>query len=455
MMTTTMKKAPEPDALPDVTQLRREVMEVVKTTPVIDVHTHLLAPQFGEMSLFGIDELLTYHYLIVETFRSSKVKPEQFWRLNTVEQADLVWKTLFVENTPLSEATRGVVTVLNAFGLDPGAADLSEARAYFRSRDLLQHVDLVLDLARVSDVVMTNDPFNAQEVGVWETCSDIDKRFHATLRMDRVVNDWEHTVTKLSQTGYRVEARGSAKTAAEVRRFLAKSIAGMKPVCMAVSLPAEFKFPDDDARDWVLREVVLPTAREHGLALALMVGVRRNVNPALRVAGDGVGRADVGALERMCGGYPDVRFLATFLSRENQHGLCVAARKFSNLMPFGCWWFLNNPSTISEITRERLELLGTTFIPQHSDARILEQLIYKWHHSRDVIADSLCESYERLLHSGRAVTRQEIERDVTRMLRGNFLEWVGGLPTRSVTGPSELTAEKARLPEETDVVPIY
>ena len=92
------------------------------------------------------------------------------------------------------------------------------------------------------------------------------------------------------------------------------------------------------------------------------------------------------ALERMCAEYPDVRFLATFLSRENQHELCVAARKFSNLMPFGCWWFLNNPSIVSEITRERLELLGTSFIPQHSDARVLEQLIYKWQHSRDVIA---------------------------------------------------------------------
>jgi hypothetical protein len=30
-----------------------------------------------------------------------------------------------------------------------------------------------------------------------------------------------------------------------------------------------------------------------------------------------------------------------------------------------------------EMTRERMEMLGTTFIPQHSDARILEQVIYK------------------------------------------------------------------------------
>ena len=224
---------------------------------------------------------------------------------------------------------------------------------------------------------------------------------------------------------------------------------------MAVSLPAEFKFPDDDARDWVLREVVLPTALEHGLPLALMVGVRRAVNPALRAAGDGSGRADVGSLERMCAENPEVRFLATFLSRENQHELCVAARKFSNLMPFGCWWFLNNPSIVSEITRERLELLGTSFIPQHSDARILEHLIYKWRHSRDVIAEVLCQTYEQLLQSGRAVTRQEIERDVTRMFSGNFREWVGGLPSRTATEASRAATDDARQPEEPDVVTSY
>jgi hypothetical protein len=444
------QKPVEQGALPDVTQLRREVMEVVNDIPVIDVHTHLLPTQFGEMSLFGIDELLTYHYLIVETFRSSKVKPEEFWRLNTIEQADLVWKTLFVENTPLSEATRGVVTVLSSLGLDVQTSDLSEARAFFRSRKLSEHVDRILDLAGVSDVVMTNDPFNAQEARIWETATEIDKRFHATLRMDRLLNDWEHAAMRLPKLGYQVESNGSAKTATEVRRFLAKWIAVMKPVCMAVSLPAEFKYPDDDARNWVLREVVLPTAKEHGIALALMIGVRRGVNAALRVAGDGVGRADVTALERLCVENPDVRFLITFLSRENQHELCVVARKFSNLMPFGCWWFLNNPSIISEITRERLELLGTSFIPQHSDARILEQLIYKWQHSRVVIGESLCESYERLLQNGRAVTRQEIERDVTRMLRGNFLEWIGGLPSQPVTDQAE--ARKLRQPEEPDVV---
>jgi hypothetical protein len=74
------------------------------------------------------------------------------------------------------------------------------------------------------------------------------------------------------------------------------------------------------------------------------------------------------------------------LSRENQHELCVYARKFNNLMPFGCWWFLNNPSIVEEITRERIELLGASFIPQHSDARVLEQVIYKWRNTRATLA---------------------------------------------------------------------
>jgi hypothetical protein len=149
------------------------------------------------------------------------------------------------------------------------------------------------------------------------------------------------------------------------------------------------------------------------------------VNPALRVAGDGLGRADVRAVERICAAHPEARFLVTFLSRENQHELCVAARKFSNLMPFGCWWFLNNPSTISEITTERLELLGTSFIAQHSDARVLEQLVYKWAHSRRVIGEVLSGAYEQLLRDGRAVTRAEVERDVARLFRGNFAALAG------------------------------
>ena len=391
------------------TELRAQVELIVNSTPVTDVHTHLFPPEFNTFCLSGIDELLTYHYLTAETFRSAPVSYDDFWRMPKTDQADLVWQTLFVDNIPTSEAARGIISVLDVFGLDTRAANLKEARAFFASQNLREHIDQVFNITRVSGVVMTNDPLDEAEGQIWNSEVELDHRFRSSLRLDRLLNQWDRVPGSVG----------------EQRRFLDQWIERMRPVYMGVSLPANFKFPAEDTRDRLLREVVLPVAREHGLAVTLMVGVRRRVNPRLREAGDGVGKADVTAVERMCADYPDVKFLATFLSRENQHELCVAARKFNNLMPFGCWWFLNNPSIVSEITRERLELLGTSFIPQHSDARVLEQLIYKWKHARQEIADALCDTYEQLLLSGRAVTADEISRDVTRMFSGNSREWLG------------------------------
>jgi hypothetical protein len=108
------------------------------------------------------------------------------------------------------------------------------------------------------------------------------------------------------------------------------------------------------------------------------------------------------------------------LSRENQHELCVYSRKFRNLMPFGCWWFLNNPSIVEEMTRERFEMLGTSFIPQHSDARVLEQVIHKWRNTRRTLAPILTQTYRLLVDDGRPVTRAEIRRDIQRLFRDNF-----------------------------------
>ena len=405
--------------------LRREVSKIIHDTPVFDLHTHLFAPQFGALNLYGIDELLNYHYLIAEFFRFSNLAPADFWKLEKTKQSELIWQTLFVENTPLSEATRGVVAVLHRLGLDPRAADLREAREFFAAQNLAEYTDRVLRSANVSDIVMTNDPLDADEIKVWNGDEKIDARFHAALRLDRLLNGWAEAVPLMNRQSYEVSEDIDERTISETRRFLADWIAKMKPLYLGVSLPDDFAYPEDSTRGRLIEKAVLPTCREHGISLSLMIGVRRRVNPALQLAGDGLGRADVSTVSQICRENPDVRFLVTFLSRENQHELCVVARKFSNLMPFGCWWFVNNSSIIAEITRERFELLGTSFIPQHSDARVLDQLVYKWNHSRRIIADALFDSYENLRRDGRLVTRQEIERDAERLFSGNFKTWVG------------------------------
>jgi hypothetical protein len=374
-----------------------QVEQALASTPFIDIHTHLFPPSFGAIGLWGIDELLTYHYLEAELFRFSAIEPEDYWQLDKQAQADLIWRTLFVEHTPLSEAARGVVAVLQALGLETSAATLDRAREYFRDVKFGDYVTRVFELAGISHVVMTNDPLDPAEADCWNRGAGIDPRYVAALRLDRVLA-WPDTDI----------------------RFLLEWAKKMRPVYMAVSLEDTFVFPADDLRTRLLKDVVLPACRELDIPLSLMIGVRRQVNPRLRLAGDAVGIADLRAVETLCREFPHNRFLISLLSRENQHELCVYARKFRNLLPFGCWWFLNNPSVVEEMTRERLEMLGTSFIPQHSDARVFEQVIYKWRNTRRTLAPILANAYNLLAADGRTVTREQIQADVTRLFRGNF-----------------------------------
>jgi hypothetical protein len=406
-------------------QIDDAVQHALLATPCVDMHTHLYPATFGKIGLWGIDDLLTYHYLEAEFFRQSDMTPEQYWLLSKKEQADEIWKTLFVENTPISEATRGVIAVLKAFGLTTDAVDLGEARKYFADQSLDAHITKVFQIAGVSTVVMTNDPLDPEEMPVWMKSAGSDARFQPVLRLDRILGDRPDSWQQLASQGYKVDKNASTVCVAEIRRFLNDWCQRMRPIYMAVSLPDTFQFPADTPQGVLFREAVLPACRELDLPLSLMIGVRRQVNPRIRLAGDGVGRADLRAIENLCRQYPDNRFLVSVLSRENQHELCVYARKFSNLMPFGCWWFLNNPSMVEEITRERIEMLGTSFIPQHSDARVLEQLIYKWRNTRRTLAPILAKSYRMASEDGRGISRDDIQCDVEKLLRSNFEGWVG------------------------------
>ena len=72
----------------------------------------------------------------------------------------------------------------------------------------------------------------------------------------------------------------------------------------------------------------------------------------------------------------------------------------------------------------RIEMLGTAFTAQHSDARVLDQLLYKWPHSRAVIAQVLVEEYAKLSVSGWCPTREEVRRDIGRLFGGSYEEFL-------------------------------
>lgn len=425
-------------------RLGKIVQTALDEQPVRDLHTHLYPPAFGTpvvnktgkvdptgMMLWGVDELVTYHYLVAEVYRfvpATKLPYEDFWRMTKRQQADHIWKYCFVENTPLSEACRGVLTTLSALGLDPNEKTLDSARKYFNQQDPSEFIDRVMEIANVNSITMTNAVFDDNERARWLANPAVgsDKRFAAVLRIDPLLRAWSSAAKKLNEWGYRVNEEISAATIDEVRRFLRDWIDKQKAVYLALSLPPEFRYPavNSDGGQAILEKAILPVCGERGLPFAMMIGSRLRVNPGLRDGGDMLGLADVASVVNLCHHFPDNKFLVTMLARENQHELCVAARKFGNLMIFGCWWFLNNPSLIEEIERMRFELLGVSFVPQHSDARILDQLIYKWRHSRNILAKVLSDKYADLIATGRNVTEADIRRDARLLLSENFTRFL-------------------------------
>lgn len=72
----------------------------------------------------------------------------------------------------------------------------------------------------------------------------------------------------------------------------------------------------------------------------------------------------------------------------------------------------------------RVELLGTAFTAQHSDARVLDQLVYKWKHSKEVIGKVLQDMYVKVHQAGWKLTREEIRRDVERLFGGAYEEFL-------------------------------
>jgi len=401
----------------DKTEVERIVRNAVAEVQVVDVHTHLFPASHGDLLLWGVDELMTYHYLVAEYFmvRPLADSPAEFYKLSKTDQADLIFSELFVNRSPLSEACRGVLTTLTLLGCNT-MKDLTQIRAWFQTQDPTEYVQKVFKLAKIEYAVMTNIPFDDNESKQWLDGHTPPACLKSALRIDLLITQPVAAMAKVVSQGFAESNRG----AIEYLKWWANKIDAMY---LFASFESTFEYPAGPEAK-VLNEIIFPACRELRLPFGVKMGTCRQVNPALGQAGDCVGISDVGALSRICSANPDIKFLVTYLARANQHELCVVARKFSNLHVYGCWWFCNNPSIINEMTRQRLELMGSAFTCQHSDARILDQLIYKWSHSRKIVAEILVEKYNDLVDAGWQVTSEAIENDVTNLFGGSFKQFM-------------------------------
>ena len=390
-----------------IDNISTKLFKSISSTPIFDLHTHLFPPTHKSYFLLGFKNLLNYHYLIAELLTATNIDASTFYSYNDDEKASLVWSELFVKRTPVSEACAGVLTILKELNIEINNNDFSLISDEYDKK--IKSDKKILELSNVSSLVMTNNPFDLDEWSLFEN-NDWDKKIYfASLRLDDLILNYEESLKKAKD-------KTSVREEDSIITYLEKCYLQSNPVYAAVSLNTDtFNTLFNDST-WTS---ILEWLQSKKLPLSLMLGVKRAVNKDFGLAGDGIGDINLKELSNLCNAFPKNNFLVTCLSLNDQHELTVLARKHPNLRIFGFWWFMNQPTIIKQILKMRIDMLGFSFIPQHSDARVSDQLIYKWNHFKKILHPILLEYYQDLINKNFPVLESIVQRDIQSLFSGN------------------------------------
>ena len=393
--------------------ISNKLLNIINSTPIFDLHTHLFPPKHESYFLLGFKNLLNYHYLIAELLTATNIDASTFYSYNDEKKASLIWKELFEKRTPVSEACAGVLSILKELNIEINNKSFLSICDEYDNK--IQSDKNILDLSKVSSLVMTNNPFDLDEWSLFNN-GDWDKKIYlASLRLDDLILDYEEALKKAKDQTSNQEKN-------TIVNYLEKCYSQSNPVYAAVSLNLETFHKIFEDTIW---KDILVWLKNKNLPLSLMLGVKRAVNKDFGLAGDGIGNINLKELSNLCNLFPKNKFLVTCLSLNDQHELTVLARKHPNLRIFGFWWFMNQPTIIKQILKMRIDMLGFSFIPQHSDARVSDQLIYKWNHFKNILHPILLEYYQDLLDKNFPISENILQRDINNLLSGNAKNYLG------------------------------
>ena len=392
--------------------ISNKLLNIINSTPIFDLHTHLFPPNHEGYFLLGFKNLLNYHYLIAELLTATNIDASTFYSYNDEKKASIIWNELFEKRTPVSEACAGVLSILKELNIEiNNKSFLSICDEYDKK---IQSDKNIFELSNVSSLVMTNNPFDLDEWSLFNT-NDWDKKIYlSSLRLDDLILEYEETLKKAKD---QISNQDNI-----IVTYLEKCYSQSNPVYAAVSLNLETFhkiFQDSLWKD------ILVWLENKNLPLSLMLGVKRAVNKDFGLAGDGIGDINLKELSNLCNLFPKNKFLVTCLSLNDQHELTVLARKHPNLKIFGFWWFMNQPTIIKQILKMRIDMLGFSFIPQHSDARVSDQLIYKWSPFKKILHPILLEYYQDLLDKNFPISENILQRDIDNLLSLNAKKYLG------------------------------
>ncbi len=388
------------------------IWTAVHTTPAVDIRVFAKPGSLALPGVSGIDALLTTPQILAEFFRRRGFgrgnSPDEqaadaahrayAQSLTRRELADIVWRLLFVDNAPLSEPCRIVLTSMGLLGLDVASGDLHRLRDRYdavpedeRWRNILAAANLNAVLFPVESMRIDECPAAAARLNL----------FRPVLYLTDLLADWKESARRLRVQGFGLKARVDEYTPLELRRHLAAEIAKIQPALLALEWPE-----GADARDGqtgrLVREAALPACREKGIPFFLLSE-----------------QARMDELEPLWKENREVHFLLS-PGREDQFPAAIlAAAANRNLLLCGADQPLSYPLSSGPYLARGLEVLGSGFHACHSGAEAAEELAGCWAHLRWTLGKTLIRHCADLWRTGWRYGEAEIRREVRALLGGN------------------------------------
>ena len=419
-----------------INEVNEKIWTIIHQTPTFDIHTQLFDLRFKpELIKTGIDELLTTPELAAELFRHnppSLNNPGQELTRNEYEsmpqriKSEVVWHRLFLANTPLSESTRAVLTILGLLQQDPKTRNLGAYRNFFNNSSRQQHISKILEQANINGLVTCYNPLSSAVQKAIKINSNSSKLYTA-LDLSELVCNWKKSYEKLTKTGFTVKRVLDKSVYPIVKNFLTQMIETSNAVYLYLNLPSESSLNSkNNYTAKLITKCIAPLSQQLGKPLAIAFSDAKKA-PTLNSLkmNQPLQFSNLDFIQELSTKFPELKLMVTDSNYENQQNFILLAQSNPRLMPVLQSAQLTGKSNFTSLNRQSLELLGTSFIAHGRTARVYEELLSNWAHTRWMLGTILQERYTSLYRTGWRVTEQEIIREISAILSDNARKFIG------------------------------
>ena len=454
------------------------IENILNNCKVIDLHSYVFPYEYQELCLYGIDNLLTCQYLISELFSVwDDLTSEEFYKLNKIKQADIIWLELFIKRIPISESCREVIIILNTLGLNEyiqnrNLTEIRNSLSNINSSNIDKYTEQILNLSNIDYIIMSNQIFEKKEVKyldkififskgntvtykkndeifqaniidchrqmgdpgsysirfnngrekntLWKylfmsdiTFNEITKRFKTSIKIDYLIQNYNKTIKNGLLKQY-----GFDENIDGVKDYIRYWNHFLRPEYFVASLEYGFCYNSSECeKKWFGS----PSQVIDNIIIPLAHEMNLPIN--LKFGCQKISESplkeenvfNIESLFNLCRKYPKCKFLVTFLSQVNHNQLCILSKFFPNLLIYENFFCYKNSNLLDKMIN---------FTERHNRVNVLEQLLYKWNYSKKKIAKILNKQYQNLQEIGWKLTQEEIEKDINYLFRDTYLNFM-------------------------------